>query len=266
MSLPIPPRADLKPGSPSPPGRPIATWTVLHSLGIFLLGNVVIGQLLIGSIVLFFFGAVVAPSGGATTPVLVASLFADVAMVGTILGWLMLRREPVVALLGVPSRGRWLREIGVGVGVGVLLYIVVGFAGGGSVLWFLQRAFHERIVIPSQLSTGLSPSAKVLAAILAIAIAPPAEELFFRGVLFKGLRDRRGFALAAGVSAVVFGLAHWTGEWRGALVLVISMTVTGLGLALLYERRENLVTNIAAHCTFNIVGIVLLFWLPKAGG
>ena len=266
MSLPIPPRADLQPGTSPPPGRPLATWTVLHSIGIFLLGNVVIGQLLIGSIVLFLFGAAVVPSGGATTPVLVASLFADVAMVGTILGWLVLRREAVVALLGVPARGRWIREIGVGIGVGVLLYVVVGFVVGGSVLWFLQQVFHQGIAIPSQLSADLSPAARVLAAILAIAIAPPAEELFFRGVLFKGLRDRRGFGLAAVVSAVVFGSVHWTGEWHGALALVLSMMVTGLGLALLYERRKNLVTNIAAHCTFNIVGIVLLFWLPKAGG
>jgi CAAX protease family protein len=129
----------------------------------------------------------------------------------------------------------------------------------------LERLLSRQIATPDQLSPDLSTAGKVLAAFVAVAIAPPAEELFFRGVLFRGLRDRRGLASAAGVSAVMFGLAHWTGEWRGALVLALSMTVTGLALALVYDRRKNLVSNIAAHATFNIIGVILLFWFPRFG-
>ena len=264
MSLPIPPRADLEPIS-KPEGRPLAAWTLFQSLGIFLLGNVLIGQALVGAIVLFLFGTVTVPTDGANTPILVASLFTDLAMVGTILLWLRLRHEPIVALIGVPAPGRWLREVGIGVAFGVVLYLVVAFGVSSAVAWLLERVFSHPIVTPRQLSPDLSSSAKVLAAVLAIVIAPPAEELFFRGVLFRGLRDRRGFAIAAGVSAVAFGLAHWTGEWRGALVLVLSMVVTGLGLAFLYDRRKNLVASIAAHATFNIIGVILLFWLPRFG-
>jgi membrane protease YdiL (CAAX protease family) len=43
------------------------------------------------------------------------------------------------------------------------------------------------------------------------------------------------------------------------------MVVTGFCLALLYDRRKNLVANIAAHCTFNIIGVILIFWLPRFG-
>jgi len=170
-----------------------------------------------------------------------------------------------LALLGVPAPGRSLREIGIGVASGGVLYLAVAFGVATGVSWFLERAFGQTIVTPHQLSPDLSTSAKGLAAFLAVVIAPPAEELFFRGVLFRGLRDRRGFGVAAAVSAVAFGLAHWTGEWRGALVLVLSMVVTGLGLAFLYDRRKNLVTNIAAHVTFNVIGVILLFWLPRFG-
>ena len=265
MSLPIPPRPELEPARP-PPGRPLATWTVFHSVGIFLLGNLVIGQVLIGSIVLALYGVLAVSNNGATTPVLMASLFTDLAMVGTILVWLRLRREPIVALLGVPALRRWLREIGIGVAAGALLYLVVVFGASTGFSWVLERAFNRPIVTPAQISPDLSRAGEFLAAFLAIVIAPPAEELFFRGVLFRGLRDRRGFATAAAVSAVMFGLAHWIGgEWRGSLVLVLSMVVTGFGLALLYDRRKNLVTNIAAHATFNIIGVVLLFWLPRLG-
>ena len=263
MSVPIPPRADLGPIPPE--GRPLATWSAFHSLAIFLLGNVLIGQALLGAIILFVFGAVTVPTDGATTPILVASLFADLAMVGTILVWLRLRHEPTVALLGMPAPGRWLREIWIGAASGILLYLVVGFGAANLISWVLERLFNQPIVTPHQLSPGLSTAGKVLAAFLAVVIAPASEELFFRGVLFRGLRDRRGFPIAAGVSAVVFGSAHWEGQWRGALVLVLSMVVTGLGLASLYDRRKNLVSNIAAHAAFNIIGVILLFGFPRFG-
>ena len=265
MNLPIPPRPEMEPPA-SPPARPRATWTVFHSVGIFLLGNLVIGQALIGSIVLAMYGVITVSDNGATTPVLMASLFTDVAMVGTILVWLRLRKEPVVALLGVPARGRWLREIGIGVAAGALLYLVVVFGASTVFSWLLERAFNRPIVTPAQISPDLSRAGEFLAAFLAIVIAPPAEELFFRGVLFRGLRDRRGFATGAAVSAVMFGLAHWIGgDWRGSLVLVLSMVVTGFGLALLYDRRKYLVTTIAAHATFNIIGVILLFGFPRFG-
>jgi membrane protease YdiL (CAAX protease family) len=158
-----------------------------------------------------------------------------------------------------------LREIGIGVASGAILYLVVAFGVASAVSWLLERLFNQPIVTPNQISPDLSTAGEALAAFLAVVVVPPAEELFFRGVLFRGLRDRRGFAVAAAVSAGAFGLAHWTGEWHGALVLVFSMMVTGFCLALLYDRRKNLVANIAAHCTFNIIGVILIFWLPRFG-
>jgi membrane protease YdiL (CAAX protease family) len=264
MNLPIPPRADLDPDQRTADERPMATWTVFHSVGIFVLGNVVVGGML-GLIVLALYGGSNIQTDGATTPLLTATVFVDLGMVGTILAWLRRRREPIVALLGIPEPGSWLREIGIGVASGVILYFVVAFGVGSAASWLLERLFNQPIVTPDQISPHLSTAGKVLAACLAIVIVPPAEELFFRGVLFRGLRDRQGFAVAAAVSAGAFGLAHWTGEWHGALVLVISMVVTGFGLALLYDRRKNLVANIAAHCTFNIIGVILIFWFPRVG-
>ncbi|MEP7060340.1 MAG: CPBP family intramembrane glutamic endopeptidase [Actinomycetota bacterium] len=265
MSRPIPARGDVP--LPDPPvQRPRATWTVFHSFGIFFLGNVIIGQALVGLIVLYLLGATVGPTDGATTPILVASLFADIAMAATIVVWLRLRHEPIVPLLGVPERGRWMTEIAIGIASGAILYVVVDFAVANGVTWLVQEVSNKHVVSPHQLSPALSTAGKVLAAFVSIAIAPAAEELFFRGILFRGVRDRRGFVPAAAVSSVAFGLAHWgTGDWRGSLILVLSMMVTGLGLAFLYEHRKNLVTNIAAHAMFNIIGIVLLFRFPKFG-
>ena len=73
------------------------------------------------------------------------------------------------------------------------------------------------------------------------------------------LAERRGSVGAAG-SAFAFGLIHFTpGNAADAALLMIAMFFTGLGLCYIYERRGTLVAPIAAHITFNVVGIVLIF-------
>jgi membrane protease YdiL (CAAX protease family) len=43
-----------------------------------------------------------------------------------------------------------------------------------------------------------------------------------------------------------------------AMVLPLVMTVTGIGLAWIYERRQSLLAPIAAHMVFNAIGLVLI--------
>ena len=63
-------------------------------------------------------------------------------------------------------------------------------------------------------------------------IAPIGEELFFRGVLFRSLRDRHGFWVGAVGSAIGFGLIHYIpGSAVDAALLMIVMFFTGLALA-----------------------------------
>ena len=102
----------------------------------------------------------------------------------------------------------------------------------------------------------------MLATVLVVIVAPICEELFFRGLVYKGLRRRFRFAGAAGVSGLIFGLAHLQealpGPWASALLLVGVLTLVGVGLALIYERRGNIVANMAAHAAFNVIGFVLI--------
>ncbi len=42
------------------------------------------------------------------------------------------------------------------------------------------------------------------------------------------------------------------------VALQITMVVTGIGLALIYERRKNLVSDIAGHAAFNLVAVVAI--------
>lgn len=82
--------------------------------------------------------------------------------------------------------------------------------------------------------------------------APIAEEILFRGVLFRAIRDR-GFPMLALIgTAVVFGGIHFN---LGALV---PLSAFGLLLALLTDRTGGLVAPIAAHMTFNAAPFLFL--------
>jgi len=86
------------------------------------------------------------------------------------------------------------------------------------------------------------------------------EEFFFRGILFRTVRDRHGFWLAALCSAVPFGIVHFVpgSTFQGALLLMTTMVATGVGLAWIYDRRGTLTADILAHMTFNVIGVVVI--------
>jgi hypothetical protein len=98
-----------------------------------------------------------------------------------------------------------------------------------------------------------------LTIVYAVAIAPFGEELFFRGVLFRALRDRFGFKVGALGSGVAFGLIHYIpGPAIDAALLMLVMTFVGAAFAFIYERRDAFVAPLAAHVMFNLIGLALI--------
>lgn len=88
--------------------------------------------------------------------------------------------------------------------------------------------------------------------IFLIAIAAPiSEEVFFRGMLFGGLRRRMPRLIAALISAVVFGGLHaFTG-----ISAVPPLIAFGFILALLYEKTGSIVPGILLHALNNSVAL-----------
>lgn len=88
--------------------------------------------------------------------------------------------------------------------------------------------------------------------IFLIAIAAPiSEEIFFRGMLFGGLRRRMPMVVAALVSAIVFGGLHaFTG-----ISAVPPLIAFGFILALLYEKTGSIVPGILLHALNNSVAL-----------
>jgi uncharacterized protein len=84
----------------------------------------------------------------------------------------------------------------------------------------------------------------VLAVIAASLSAPIVEEVFFRGLLYRSLRNRLPVYQAALVAGALFGLVHITGY---PLITLPVKALFGVLACLLYERTGSLLPGIALH-------------------
>lgn len=85
-------------------------------------------------------------------------------------------------------------------------------------------------------------------------LVPIAEELVFRGLMYRRMREDTGVVISVIYSAVVFGLVH------GNLVQIIYGTAMGLMLAYVCEKYGSVAAPIAAHITVNLVSILVTYF------
>jgi membrane protease YdiL (CAAX protease family) len=238
-----------------PDGRPKVTWRLVPTVGMVLLGSL-IGMVLAVPAFLVFGDTTDAGASGIGE--LVQGAIVDIALVGTLVVWLRGRhagwRE---AIRPLPS-ARVGREIAIGAGLGLAVRFVAGIAAA-IVVAALASLTGEDVMVPEQVVGDLEGFELVVFALFATVIAPITEEFVFRGLVFRSVRDRHGFWPGALVSALLFGVIHYVAApWPDALVLQITMVVTGLGLAWVYERRTTLLAPIAGHAAFNLIAVVVI--------
>jgi membrane protease YdiL (CAAX protease family) len=262
---PVPPRPDAVDRAVAPPdgagpheeavgvaARPKATWSWYEAVGVYILGFLIAG---LATIPLIRF---MEPDTDLTNIVL--SVVAALAILGVLVAWLSMYHKGWVRIIGLPAKGEWGRQAGAGLVSGLVLFPVITIVVGGIVSLILRAITGNEVQPPEQVGEHLSAIGTAITVVYAFVIAPVGEELFFRGVLFRAIRDRHGFWAGAVGSAFAFGLIHFIpGNAADAALLMIAMFFTGLGLCYIYERRGTLVASIAAHVTFNVIGIVLIF-------
>lgn len=194
--------------------------------------------------------AVTLPSGLA----FVLSAFAfEAALAGFTLAWVHYRYRAAIPALRLRS-GRPGRDIGFGLVAGVGLYLGVVFAVAPALFALVGLFTGEPVSVPTQEILPDDPGdlERALAGLFVIAAAPIGEEIFFRGLLFSGLRRRFGLWPAGAISGAIFAVFH-----PPPLLMPLFFAV-GVGLAWVYERRGSLLAPIAAHLAFNVIGFSLL--------
>jgi membrane protease YdiL (CAAX protease family) len=148
--------------------------------------------------------------------------------------------------LGIRDLG--LRPVPGARSTGLVLLGLIAY-GWFSLLW--SSALH----LPHAASnfTGISHhslGAIVLAGFVASVGAPVAEEVFFRGFLYRSLRNRLSIAPACLLAATMFGLLHTQYPLAVRPILVFFGVIT----CLLYERTGSLLPGIALHCIVDAGG------------
>ncbi len=259
MSDVVPPRPDLATRGTALPEAPGAgrgggrgsTWTWYEAVGVYL------GCLFVTSLLAI---PIIASIPNKDDAEFVASAVAAIGNVLLLLLWLSRAHPGWKGMIGFPTR-LW-PEIRAGVGFGLVLYPGIAFGIGLVVALLLSVISGKTVTAPDQVPNDLTTLGNVTTVVYAIVIAPVHEELFFRGILFRTLRDRYGFGLGAVVSGIAFGAIHYTGQGSllSNLVLMLTMVFTGFALAYLYERRGNIVAPMVAHATFNAIGLVLIYF------
>lgn len=108
-----------------------------------------------------------------------------------------------------------------------------------------------------EIVSGASPLGLLLFLSLATVWAPVVEEFVFRGSLFRHLRSRLAFPLAAILSAAAFGLMHGY-----HFIMLTPVIMLGVVFAVVREWRGSIVGAIAAHALHNgtLLGFVTLIF------
>lgn len=189
------------------------------------------------------------------TYVIAATLVQSIVMVGVVYMLGLRRRRMSWRDMGFrPLTRRWIVAT---VTIAILCEPVVSAITAG-----FQLVLHRPITSP-QVSIlapeGFSWSGAIGMLVVAGICAPFAEELFFRGVLYRVMRRWWSVAVAAIVSALIFGLVH------GMLDVFPGTTVLGVVLALVYERSGSLWSPYLLHAVYNSISIIAMFALLAAG-
>lgn len=119
-----------------------------------------------------------------------------------------------------------------------------------------------------QTTNQLYGTTLIVTIIFSVIIAPITEELLYRRILYKQIKEEYGFYIASFISSVLFGIAHM------AIVQGIYGFLTGLLLCYCYEVGKQIKIPILVHMIMNLTSIIgtqilyamsqniqIIFWL-----
>ncbi len=159
-----------------------------------------------------------------------------------VVGWFEIRRTSRDATDSV------LRAVGIGAVVGVIA-VGVAFLIETGLGWFGAPVKEQPWVADAINSGGITAAIFV---VLIAACAPIAEEVFFRGHIFRYLGEQINRPFGYVVSAWLFAMIHMNPS--GILVYF----VYGLLLAYAMERGKSLISAIVAHMVVNASAVITL--------
>jgi len=241
MESPSPPPVEAVPAplaptppEPSPDGFPRwPLWLPLAGLGVGLAFGILSVSIIAG-----------VTGADATSPGLTAAgtVVVDISIVLSTLAFAAMVAPPRPWQLGL--RGAPLKFTAAISAIGILAFFLFSLVYAAIV----QPEDPQKVV--DDLGADSSTLLLVAGALVVIVVAPICEELFFRGFLFRVLRMRMGFWLAAIIDGLLFGLVHASSTSLEALPILAFL---GLVFCYVYERTGTLFATIGMHALNNTI-------------
>lgn len=201
-------------------------------------------------------GALVGLSGVDTGDVMFFNmLLGSLVFQGTILGvtffFLRQYRTSWAAEFGFATPGAG-RAVGLALLIGtaaLVIALAMHFALSQLLMWLQVEAGPQIAVKILQMKP--SPGRQLCMGALAIGLAPVAEEILFRGILYPTVKQAGYPQLALWGTAILFAVIHLN------LLTLVPLTFLAVVWTWLYERTDNLLAPILAHCLFNAANFFL---------
>ena len=121
----------------------------------------------------------------------------------------------------------------------------------------LKMAPEEQLPV-KVLRVSMSWPGRLTLGAAAILLAPVAEEILFRGILYPAIKQAGFPRIALWSTVLLFAAVHLNA------VTFLPLAVLALILTALYERTDNLLAPITAHALFNALNFVALFLTEHA--
>lgn len=166
-----------------------------------------------------------------------------------IVGWLYRKDETKRKVLAIPKRLMVSEKFGIGQMVLVAVFSIVSSTVLNQLI--AVTGLHEMFDTYAEMAEYLFDPQLAVVNIISVGIlAPIVEELVFRGLIYRRMRDYVSLPAAILVSSAIFGIYH------GNVVQAIYATLLGIILALLYERYKTIWAPILAHMAANIYAAI----------
>ena len=162
-------------------------------------------------------------------------------------GGLVVAPRALAGLRLLPASHAW-RGVAIGLVLAIPAWVAVTVLANLSATALRAFGFEQDTGIVDTVMQRGDPTVIVLAVVL---VAPIAEELFFRGVVYNAWEREYGIRVAVLGSAGLFAAIH------GSLFLLVPIFALGVALALLYRSTRSLAATIVMHAGFNLITVTI---------
>lgn len=198
-----------------------------------------------------------APAAASVAQLVIGTL--SVQGAALIFAWLFLKEHQTGWKEAFGFGHHWPQAVMLGIIMaGIYLPIGMGLKWlSGEAMMHLSRLHlkPEQQQAVQALQTASTLPSRLISAVLTILLAPVAEEILFRGILYTWIKKECFPRLALWGSALFFAAVH------ANLLTFVPLTVLALALTLLYEKTGNLLAPITTHAVFNGMNFIALYYV-----